>query len=175
MRAALATTVLAAVIAVAAAGPSAAHGPTAAQIAGAVRRAERSRALWATVNICNSKAEPHRVGIRGQMPSLGYSSQMSMTIHLQAYSASAKRFVPIASPNAVDSDGLGTHTLGLQQWGAVFRFGASTTGRWNATIRFTWRRGGRVVGSTTRRTTSGHRDADHGSPPHYSAAQCTIR
>lgn len=175
MRAALATTVLAAVIAVGAAAPSAAKGPTSAQIARAVRRAERSRSLWATVNICNSKTDRHRIGIRGQMPSLGYSARMAMTIHLQAYSTSAKRFVPIASRNAIDSESLGTHTLGLQQWGAVFRFGKSATGRWNATIRFTWRRGRRVVGRTTRTTTSGHPDADHGSPPHYSAAVCTIR
>ena len=31
-----------------------------------------------------------------------------------------------------------------------------------------------LIGQTVRRTTAGHHDADHGSPPHYSAAQCRI-
>lgn len=174
MRAALATTVLAAGIAVAGTAPATAKSPSRGQITRAVASAERSRSLWATVNICDSRAYPDRIGVRGQMPSLGYPAQMTMTIALRAYSTTAKRFKAIDSPNAVNAVTLGTHSRGLQQSGAVFPFAKGDKGLWDATIVFTWRRSGRIVGQTTRTTTAGHPNADYGSPPHYSAAQCRL-
>ena len=56
----------------------------------------------------------------------------------------------------------------------MFPFSAHT-GLLNASFTFIWTRGGKIIGQTVRRTTAGHRDADHGSPPHYSAAQCRIK
>ena len=44
---------------------AAATPPSAAQIGRAVRNAERSRALWATVNICDTAKYPHVIGVRG--------------------------------------------------------------------------------------------------------------
>ena len=55
-------------------------GPTHSQISAAVARVKRSRNLWATVNICNTKRHPDVVGIRGQMPALGFSSALSMQV-----------------------------------------------------------------------------------------------
>ena len=72
--------------------------PTKAQIRTAVARAERSKSLWATVNICNSKRYPDRIGVRGQMPSLGFAAWLSMDIQVQYYSdAHEKHFVPAAA------------------------------------------------------------------------------
>jgi hypothetical protein len=176
MRAALATTVLATALAVVAA-PSAsasAKAPSRRQIAQAVNSAERSQSLWATINICNSPTHRDRIGVRGQMPSLGISATMGMTVTLNSWSTSAQRFEPINSRNAVDQIQLGTHTSALEQAGTVFPFATGTTGLWNATIVFTWKRNGKIVGQTRRRTTGGHRTADFGSPPHFSAPQCRI-
>jgi hypothetical protein len=173
MRAALLTTVLAAGLAVVSAPASAGTvGP--AQIARAVRTAERSKSLWATINICSSRRYPHDLGVRGQMPTLGFSASMSMVIQVDYWSTTNHRFLPIKSNLASTRLSLGTATTGLEQDGAVFPFKAHT-GLLNATITFIWTRGGKVIGQTVRRTTAGHRDADHGSPPHYSAAQCHIR
>ena len=175
MRAALATTVLAMAIAMGTTVPAmAARPPSRHQIASAVRSAERSRSLWATVNICNSRRYPYRIGVRGQMPSLGFPSVMAMTVTLNSWSATDKRFVAIKSPNAVDRIVLGSHRTGLEQDGTIFPFDKQATGRWNATIEFTWTVHGRIVGRAKRRTTAGHRDADFANPPHYSAAQCRI-
>ncbi len=168
------TTLATVVVALAAALPAAAKTPSRAQMARAVTAAEKSRSLWATINICNSKTHANQVGVRGQMPSLGFPAAMSMTVTLNAWSASQKKFIAINSPNAVGTVGLGTHTRGLEQGGTIFPFKSGETGRWNATILFTWKRHGRVVGKTRRRTTAGHHAADFGSPPHYSAAQCRI-
>jgi hypothetical protein len=152
--------------------PAAAAQPTRGQIARAVTAAERSPSLWATINICNSHRYPDQIGVRGQMPSLGFSTAMSMTVTLNSWSATTKRFVAIASPNAVDAIPLGTHSRSLEQKGVRYPFNRGQKGLWDATIVFTWKRDGKVLGQTQRTTTAGHRDADEGSPPHYSAAQC---
>lgn len=171
-------TLLAAAIAVAAAGPAAAAAaakpPTRRQIARAVASAEKSPALWATINICNSRTHRNQVGVRGQMPSLGFSTEMSMTITLNAWSSTQQKFIAIHSPNAVDTIKLGSHINGLEQAGTIYPFQKGETGLWNATIVFTWKRHGKVVGTTHRRTTAGHHTADFGSPPRYSAKQCRI-
>jgi hypothetical protein len=172
MRAALVTTVLAAALFPAAVSASAGTvGP--AQIARAVRTAENSRSLWATVNICSSRKYPHALGVRGQMPTLGFSASLAMVIQVDYWSTTSKRFVPIQGKLATSRQSLGTASNGLQQGGAIFPF-AAHTGLLRATITFSWSRGGRLIGQTVRRTTAGHHDADHGSPPHYSAAQCRI-
>ncbi|HEY2439991.1 MAG TPA: hypothetical protein VGI07_07175 [Solirubrobacteraceae bacterium] len=174
MRAALATTVLATALAVGIALPAWGKAPSQHQIAQAVSAAERSPLLWATINICNSRTHRDKIGVRGQMPSLGFSATMQMTFKLNSWSASAKQFQPINSPNAVDTIAVGTHSRTLEQEGTIFPFQTGTTGLWNATVVFIWKRNGKIIGQTQRRTTGGHRDAYYGSPPHYSAPQCRI-
>ena len=170
-------TLLVAALTLAAAAPAAAKPPTRRQVAQAVATAEKSSSLWATINICNSHTHRDQIGVRGQMPSLGLSATMSMTITLNAWSSTDKKFEPINSPNAVAHIPLGsdiTRFQVLQQGGTVFPFQSGETGLWNASIVFTWKRQGKVVGQTKRRTTAGHHTADFGSPPRYSAKQCSI-
>src|SRR5579875_1966500 len=168
MRAAVLTALVAAALGLAAPVTAvAARPPSPKAIARAIARAQRSSSLWATINICNSRQQRYVVGVRGQMPALGFSATLSMTIHLDAWSAQAKRFEPIDSPYAVNHVSLGSHSTGLQQGGAVFPFKKGQSGRWNATIVFTWARGGKTIGTAQRTTTGGHSDADYGSPPRY--------
>ncbi|MGI8507229.1 MAG: hypothetical protein ACR2MK_10610 [Solirubrobacteraceae bacterium] len=152
---------------------AAATNPTRAQIQRAVRRAEGSRSLWATVNICDTRRYPNTLGVRGQMPSLGFPAWLSMNIQLNSFSAKRGRFVRI-SGGGTTTIRLGRSSLGLQQDGATFAF-KRHAGLFDATIQFVWRRSGRLLGQTTRRTTGGHRNADFGSPPRYSAGECRIR
>jgi hypothetical protein len=147
--------------------------PTRAQITHAVRQALRSRSLWATVHICNSPARQGVLGIRGQMPALGFPATLSMVVRIGYWSPAKHRFVPDNTPNAVKALTLGLASSGLHQDGAEFQFTAPT-GLLNATVQFTWTRSGRVIGQSTRRTTAGHHDAYRASPPGYSAAQCRI-
>lgn len=173
MRAALVTTVLAAAVLVVA-GAASADGVGPGQIARAVRRAEQSRSLWATVNICDTRKYHNEIGVRGQMPTLGFSSTLYMVVQVNYWSASQHQFLPIQSRLATTRLSLGSISSGQEQDGAVFPFSAHT-GLLNATFTFIWSRSGNVIGQTVRRTTAGHTDADHGSPPHYSAAQCRIK
>jgi hypothetical protein len=149
--------------------------PTARQIRAAVRHAERSPALWATINICaaNARQSGGELGVRGQMPSLGFASRLSMTVHLGSWSAQRKRFIPIPSATATRRLSLGPSASGLEQDGVRFEF-TNPAGLLNATVGFTWTRAGKVLAQATRTTTAGHRDADFGQPAHYSAARCQL-
>jgi hypothetical protein len=175
MRLALVTTVLAMVLPSVAAPAisfaAAAKDPTPAQISKAMRTAKRSKTLWATVNICNSRSHPDQLGIRGQMPSLGFPAWLSMRIQLNYYSNSQKKFV--VDPGSTKLIRLGRSRAGLLQGGWVYAFNPHA-GLLDATVNFYWRRSGKLLGSTTETTTGGHRGADFGSPAHFTAAQCRI-
>jgi hypothetical protein len=151
--------------------------PTRAQIRKAVATAERSKMLWATVNVCQVKgqqaAHGGSIGIRGQMPTLGFTSTLSMTIQLNHYSVTSKSFVAIPVATAKRTVSLGAFATDLHQAGEVFPF-SGPAGLLNATVTFSWTRAGKLLGSTTQQTTAGHRDAVGGRPAHYSAAQCQL-
>jgi hypothetical protein len=164
----LAATLLAAVSDTASA---AARSPTGAQIRSAIRRAERSRDLWATINICNTQRYPNTVGIRGQMPTLGFDAQLGMEIGVDYYSAADKAFKPV--PGAQESIPLGTVRSGLQQGGVRFPL-SPHPGTLRGSVKFEWRLGRQLLGRTTRTTKPGHRDADFGDPPRYSNETCVI-
>ena len=100
---------------------SAAGNPTQSQIPAAVRRAEGSRDLWATVNICNSRRYPDYLGVRGQMPSLGFPAWLSMRVQLLYYDHIKKSYVPVPS-RGTKLIRLGRSSSGLQQAGALFQF-----------------------------------------------------
>ncbi len=153
-----------------AAAAAATTSPTPAQIHADVKRAERSPALWATVNVCDTKAHRNQIGIRGQMPGLGFPAQLRMTIRLAYYDAQAARFLPV--PHVATRLKLGTVTHGTVQQGAEFSFSPPVT--LSGSITFVWRRGGKRLGSVTKLTSGGKKGVDGGDPRGFSAATCTI-
>jgi hypothetical protein len=156
---------------IAAAAPAAhAAAPTRAQIRAAVRKAEGSRLLWATINICNTARHPRQVGVRAQMPALGFPAALSMRIQVKYFTG--KLFKP--DPGVHQNLRLGTFTRQVHQGGRTFQFGAHA-GLLTGAVTFQWRRFGRLLGQATRPTTPGHHDADFGDPRGHSAAACRIR
>jgi hypothetical protein len=176
------TRLLAAVIAAAALAPAdgalarTGHSPTAAapskaKIRAALRRAEHSGKLWATVNICNTNRHPNVLGIRGQMPALSYRALLTMRIQVKYWSDADSRFKDV--PHTRHTVSLGTKTTGTHQGGLSFQF-SPHAGFLAATIRFDWIRSRRSIGHVTRWTTPHHPDADAGDPRHFSAWKCVI-
>jgi hypothetical protein len=157
--------------------PTKPSGPTPAQIRKAIAIAEHSKMLWATVNVCQIKGKQAvkggDVGVRGQMPTLGFTSTLSMTIQLNRYSPKSKSFVALPYATAKTTVSPGTFATDLHQDGAVFPF-SGPAGLLNATVTFSWTRAGKLLGSTTQQTTAGHRDASGGRPAHYSTAHCQL-
>ena len=151
-----------------------ATGPSPQAIHRALARAQRSSYLWATVNIC--EPEPQHgglIGVRGEMPALGFGASLSMTIQLNQYLPREKRYVAVKAATASRTVTIGRQTRGVHQSGAEFPY-ATDTGMLDATVTFTWTRGGRVLDQVTRTTTGGHPSAAFGVPPHTSTASCQL-
>lgn len=148
-----------------------AAAPSASQVRKAVSQAERSEQLWATINICNTRHHPNTVGIRGQMPALGFSSSISISFSVDFWNPKTKRFK--ADPGAKRLIHLGSPSTGVHQQGVSFKFDPHA-GRFRGSATFMWRRSGKLLGQTDKVTTRGHRGADFGDPRGFSAATCTI-
>jgi hypothetical protein len=146
-------------------------GPSQSQIQTAVRHAERSSTLWATVNICNTSRYPNVIGIRAQMPSLGFNAQLSMSFEVEYWSTKDQVFKVV--PGAGMSVPVGTSKLGLRQSGVQLSF-VPHAGQLRGVVQFQWSRGGQLIGSTGLITTPGHPDADFGDPAHHSSSECLI-
>jgi hypothetical protein len=144
--------------------------PSPAQIRAAVARATSSRSLWATVNICNTRQHPGVIGIRGQMPALGFPAQLKMTVRLYYWSFAASRFVSL--PKVAEPIPLGTVSNGTVQEGAEFTFKPPVI--LSGAITFQWSTGGRVLATVTKLTSHGDRGVDGADPPGYSTATCRI-
>jgi hypothetical protein len=147
-------------------------GPTQAQIEKALAAAQSSPQLWATVNVCVPDPEQGGlIGIRGEMPALGFPATLSMTVALNQFVSRTRGYQPVAGDTATRTVTIGTFAGHVHQGGAEFPFSADTP-RLNATVTFTWSRAGRTLGQITRTTEGGHPQADFGRPPHHSSATC---
>jgi hypothetical protein len=151
---------------------AAARGPSASQISAAIRTAEQSKQLWATVNVCVASHHRGQLGIRGQMPSLGFAARMYMTFEVTFQPSGGSHFKPIRSTKARVLVGQAVNKV-LQD-GRTYPFQTSSSllaGR----VTFEWRRGGKLLGRTTRRTTGHHTHVDFSNPPGTSQAFCRLR
>jgi len=176
MRVRLATTVAVAFASLAAAAPAAlARGSrphlTHAQIKSAVNRAVHSRGLWATVNICNTSTHPEMLGLRGEMPALGFPAHMYMTFQVEYWSFTTNHFEPFDKVRkTVD---VGSATTGLHQAGLTFgKFTPPIVLAGEVT--FEWRQGRKLLGRSVRFTGRGYQGVDYGDPPGYTSVTCNI-
>jgi hypothetical protein len=149
------------------------HDPSPARIHRALQAAESSTFLWATVNVCVSSAQHGGlIGVRGEMPALGFGSTLSMTIQLNQRSERSGSYSPVPGATASRTVSLGAFKgTDVHQGGVEFPY-ASDTARLNATVTFTWSRDGDQLGQVTQTTTGGHPQAAFGQPPHHSSATC---
>jgi hypothetical protein len=176
----------AAVGALSAAGPAAAKppkthkapttkGPTAKQIHSAVMNAARSPDLWATVNVCTSAPTGDEVGVRGEMPSLGFAATLVMNMSVQYWNYTDSQFEPVSDATSTISLGKGTH--GIHQGGVSFPFAPPATGNQflvRGTVTFEWKLGTKVLGTVSRQTGHGYPNVAFSNPPGFSAGTCTL-
>ena len=119
----------------------------------AAARAERSGSLWATVNICSSrgKGKGGELGVRGQMPSLGFASTLRMTVQLGYWSASStSASCRSRAPSRGDQPVAGRVDLGPAAGRRRSSASVDSAGLLDAPVDFSWTRGGHVIGETDR-------------------------
>ncbi len=135
----------------------------------------RSRELWATIDVCNPSDQHNTVGIRGSMPGDKHAGDtLWMSFRLQ-YMDASKQWVELAS--AATKLVMVGHASTVRQAGRSFQL-VPKAGHPAATLRgvvdYQWRRGTRLLESTTRTTTAGHSSRAGADPAGYSAAGCMI-
>ena len=158
--------------AVAALAGAALLGPAGAAQA---RDPTQSRALWATINVCDTARHPNVLGVRGSMPGTGRRGDR-MVLRIRVQYRAGDRWRDLARGGDSGRIAVGSGRRRVVQGGADFRYRPPAGGRafvMRARVGFEWRHGRRVVFRATRLTTAGRR-ADRGDPRGYSAAVCTI-
>jgi hypothetical protein len=142
----------------------------------------RTRNLWATVNVCDTKAHPNMMGVRARMPGDGTRKRMWMRFTAQYRTRSG--WSTVAGKGRSRWLYAGSALFRYQELGYTFRFTAPPKGRsylMRGLVQFQWRarrhRNGRIVTVVVRRarryTEGGHRSRG-ADPPGYSAARCRI-
>jgi hypothetical protein len=147
------------------------------KIHAAVLAAERSPDLWATINVCTSGNADgsDEVGIRGQMPSLGFPATLTMVVSVSYWNYTDMKFEPANAASSTVSLGAGTH--GLHQGGVNFPFAPPTSGSTylvRGTVTFEWLSGSKVLGKVTRNTGHGYAGVSFSDPPGYSSGTCSL-
>ncbi|MGH2835106.1 MAG: hypothetical protein ACRDKD_02770 [Solirubrobacteraceae bacterium] len=140
-----------------------------------MRALERSRALWATVDVCSPSDQPNFVGVRGSMPGDAHSGDvMYMRFRIQYEEASTHRWVNLAKGADSGFVKVGSASLARQD-GRSFRFITNQqTFMLRGDVTFQWRRGQSVLGTVSRVTQAGHASLVGADPKNYSAATCKL-
>jgi hypothetical protein len=152
------------------------HAP--ARAARPVPRALRlSHDLWATIDVCDTPHQPHRVGIRGSMPGDGQAHDaIVMRFRLQYLSDSLSTWIDL--PSAASNFITVGSAKSTRQSGRTFTLappGGGHSYTMRGVVTFQWRRGSTLLASISRPTTSGHTSLAGAEPAGFSAATCEIR
>jgi hypothetical protein len=139
----------------------------------------QSKLLWATVNICDTRANPDTVGIRGSMPGSGFANEtMHMRFQLQYFDQKDKEWHNLPTRADTGFVPVGKATFKQRQAGRNFVVPPPATGAFilRGAVTFEWRdKKGEVVRRARKRTTSNHGPTAGADPKGFSAAKCEVR
>jgi hypothetical protein len=137
---------------------------------------EKSKDLWATVNVCDSPAKDNHIGIRGSMPGWKTPARKQMRFQVQYFSRADGLWHNITK--GADSGWvlLGQTPRRAVEAGQDFTFEppAGQSLRLRGKVTFRWRRNGRTLRRLWELTEAGHTSTRGADPAGYSAAECVI-
>jgi hypothetical protein len=130
--------------------------------------------LWATVDVCDTAAQPDTIGIRGSMPGTGDSSErMLMRFSVEYRRRHVWHAIAGGSSALI---GVGRADAQVRQAGQSFTIAPARTHGYilRGVVTFVWRLRGRTVATAARATTTGHLASAGADPPGYSAGLCRV-
>jgi hypothetical protein len=139
---------------------------------------DKSRLLWATINVCDTAKHPDTIGIRASMPGSGRRERMYMRFQVQYFSRADQKWHNITHGADSGFQYVGSARHKVRQGGYDFQFSPPVAGDsfvLRGAVTFEWRVKGKVVRRARKRTSKGHRSAVGADPPRYSAAICEIK
>jgi hypothetical protein len=139
---------------------------------------EKNKALWATINVCDSPAHPDTVGIRASMPGSGIRKErMYMRFQVEYFKATDALWHDIGPGGDSGFVAIGSAKYERREAGRNFVLNAPPAGqsfRVRGAVTFEWRRGAKVVRRATKRTRAGHPATVGADPRDFSAAECAV-
>jgi hypothetical protein len=132
--------------------------------------------LWATVDVCNTPAQPDTIGIRASMPGDGRRAElMFMRFRVQYQDPTTLVWTDSAGADT-GYVRVGSAKFSALQSGTSFQFKPAPGDRYvlRGAVGVEWRVGARVVRFAHIHTTAGHHTTVGSDPKGYSAAICTI-
>ncbi len=146
-------------------------------LAGAGDLAE-SRHLWATINVCDTAANPNTLGLRASMPGTGRRTQtMWMRFRVQYRARGERTAWRYLKGDSADSGwvrvGSARHKARQSGWTFPFELAPGERYRMRGVVSFQWRRGSRVAERVTEVTTADHH-VSVADPDGYSEASCVV-
>jgi hypothetical protein len=142
----------------------------------AQRSIDKSRHLWATVNICDTEQSPNTIGLRASMPGSGRKAErmwMRFRVQYKAADGTWKDFTSEGTNSGFVPVGSARFKARQSGWKFPFEPEAGQRFELRGIVNFQWRRGQKVVRRATKQTTPGHNVA-LAEPEGYSAATCEI-
>jgi hypothetical protein len=142
------------------------------------RAVKRSKALWATVNVCDTPARPDVIGIRGSMPGSGLTETLLMRFRVQYLDAADGKWHNIEKGADSGWVRVGRSRRRSLQSGYSFTFAPPADGgvsTLRGAVTFRWRAKGRTTRRFRELTEAGHRSTRGADPATFSAATCELR
>ncbi len=134
--------------------------------------------VWATVNVCDTQANPNAMGIRGSMNGMAKRTRMYMRFRVQFRTESGVWRLLKSGP-LTDSEWVrvAAGRKGAHDSGWSFKFEPPASGGAHVLrglVQFQWRRGTKVVARTRTTTEDGHTGTAGAEPSDFSASTCEI-
>jgi hypothetical protein len=140
---------------------------------------DKSKLLWATINVCDTPKHPDTIGIRASMPGSGRPGErMFMRFQVQYFKVSANQWAngDATADSGFQPVGAAKYRRRESGWNfAITPPPAGQTYRLRGVVTFEWRKGDVVVRRARKRTQSQHADTAGSDPKGFSAAECVIR
>jgi len=132
--------------------------------------------LWATLNLCDTRAHPDTLGIRASMPGSGREAEeMFMRFSVQYFGAD-RRWHRAARRGVSDFIDVGSGAVLARQAGWTVRFsrGSPRPQFLRGSVSFEWRLHGHRVRRAKAYTEAGHPSSTGAEPKGFSSATCRL-
>ena len=139
--------------------------------------ASHAEDLWATVNVCDTEANPNVLGVRASMPGNGTRQTMWMRFRASYFDRATERWRDVGGDSRSPWIKVGNARYRTRQAGRMFRIQPpfpTTSHVVRGIVKFQWRRERKVVRREKQKTLSGHPTGRHGDPHGYSDGICEI-
>jgi hypothetical protein len=141
-------------------------------LASTAASAQAAGDLWATVNVCDTRAHPDEIGIRSSMPGGSRTTRLVVRFRVQYRDLSDGRWRYVRGADS--------------RWRRIGRGRRARESGWSfevagegprilrGVVGYRWRRNGRIVRRARRITRSGHASTVGADPKGFSAATCRL-